>query len=601
LSQRDSDSASRNTMSQVILAIHYGGRHDSAAAVLFDYEIKAAVALERLTRSKGDGGFPGQCIDEVLDIAGVTRRDVDVFATSRAEFPAHYFTHFRGLRWVREQFRTHVQGRKLRWIHREGLRANTARVEDFFDVASFRQDFGLRGDATVYFYNHHFAHALPALFYTDWHDALLVTADGGGDSVYYSHRHFAHGTLCDIYGGDSYLTQWPPVDSLGVAYGAATMALGFKLNRHESKLTGLAAFGEPRFAEEIESYFHVDEAGRVHSSFARNQAMGELLRDIAAKGTREDVAASIQKVLEDTMVTSVRALLSRYPTRRLGVAGGVFANVRLNRVLSERLPLEEIFIFPAMGDDGLPVGGALAYLLNRDGMARWLEQRHRLKNVYFGRDYTGTVDAMLSSDMRLKKTSDAHIALAARRLAEGEIGAIYTGRMEYGPRALGCRSILADPTRREINQVLNTRLARSEFMPFAPVVRADKADAVFDINSINAYATRFMTITCDVRSNWRHRIGAIVHVDNSARPQVLDQGTNPLYWEILSRFEEQTGIPVLVNTSFNAHEEPIVNKPAECQSALLDNRVDFVVTEQAIYERRQSEQSTYIQDRKTRA
>ena len=573
-------------MSQVILAIHRGGKHDSAAAVLFDYEVKAAVALERLTRKKGDGDDPQRCIDEVLEIAGVTRRDVDVLATSRSEFPARYFTHFHGWRWIREQFRTNVQGRRLRQVHREGLRANTARVEEFFDVASFRQDFGLRPDATVYFYNHHRAHALPALFYTDWDDALLVTADGGGDSVYYSHRHFSHGDLREIYGGDNYLTQWPPVDSLGLAYGAATTALGFKMNRHENKLTGLAAFGEPRFAEQIGSYFHVDDAGRVHSKFARDQGMGELLRGIAAKGTREDVAASMQKVLEDTMVLSIRRLMSSHPTRRLGVAGGVFANVRLNRVLSEQLPLEEIFIFPAMGDDGLPVGGALAYLLDRDGMTGWLKQRRRLKDVYFGRDHTSVVDAVLSSDPLIRSTADSHIAVAAQRLSKGEIGAIYSGRMEYGPRALGCRSIVASPVRRKINEVLNTRLARSEFMPFAPVIAADKADAVFDINAINAYAARFMTITCDVRSTWRNRIAAVVHVDNSARPQVLERETNPLYFEILGKFEEETGIPVLINTSLNAHEEPIVNKPAECKSALLENRVDFVITQQALYERK---------------
>jgi len=156
--------------------------------------------------------------------------------------------------------------------------------------------------------------------------------------------------------------------------------------------------------------------------------------------------------------------------------------------------------------------------------------------------------------------------------------------MEYGPRALGARSILANPARRETHDLLNTRLDRTEFMPFAPVIAADRASEVFEVSKLNAYACRFMTITCNVRLNWRDRIAAIVHVDGSARPQTIVRESNPLYFDILMAFEKATGIPVLVNTSFNVHEEPIVNTPRECAQALLDRRIDFVVTKQAIYE-----------------
>ena len=573
-------------MPQVILAIHRGLEHDTAAAVLVDYDVRAAVALERLTRIKGDGGPFDPCIDEVLAIAGATRRDIDVLVTSRSYFDVRYFTHFYGWRWLREQYRTHAHGIKDRWSHREAMRANSARVEDVFDLTAFRRDLGLREDAKVYFHNHHLAHALPTLFYTDWDDALLVTADGGGDSVNYSHRHFANGKLQDIYGGDDCLLQWRPVDSIGKAYGIATMALGFRINRHEGKLTGLAAHGRPVLAEQIASRFSVDEAGRVHSDFAKDRVMWVWLRELAKQGRREDVAASIQKVLEDTMLTSVRRLLQRYPARRLGLAGGVFANVRLNRVLAEQLPLDEIFIYPAMGDDGMPVGGALAYLLQRDGLSRWLARRHQLTDVYLGRDYNGAIDAALAATPGVSRLAEPPIVGAARRLADGKIGAIYSGRMEYGPRALGARSILANPSRRETHDLLNERLDRSEFMPFAPVIAAEKAGAVFDVNPVNAYACRFMTITCDVRPAWRERIGAVVHVDNTARPQIIEREPNPLYFDILGGFERETGIPVLVNTSFNVHEEPIVNAPGECVKALVDGRIDFVVTQKALYQRK---------------
>jgi carbamoyltransferase len=176
------------------------------------------------------------------------------------------------------------------------------------------------------------------------------------------------------------------------------------------------------------------------------------------------------------------------------------------------------------------------------------------------------------------------IEAAAKRLAGGQIGAIYTGRMEYGPRALGARSILANPSRRETHDLLNQRLDRTEFMPFAPVVPEEKAAEVFDVNSVNAYACRFMTITCNVRPVWRERIAAVVHVDGSARPQTITRDANPLYYDVVSAFGRETGTPVLVNTSFNVHEEPIVNTPRECANALVDGRIDFVVTRRAIYE-----------------
>jgi carbamoyltransferase len=354
------------------------------------------------------------------------------------------------------------------------------------------------------------------------------------------------------------MTRPSQIDSLGQAYAGATLALGYRAWRHEGKLTGLSAMGNPIFADEIGSHFRVDDAGRVLSDFRNNPAMEALLRELAKGARREDIAASIQQVLEDRMLTSVRRLLERHPARHLGLAGGIFANVRLNRVLAEQLPLDEIFIFPPMGDEGLPVGGALTYLLERDGLAGWLKQRRRLSNVYLGRDYTKAADGTLAATPGIKRSPEAPLAGAAQRLAKGELGAIYTGRMEFGPRALGARSILANPARRETHDLLNERLDRSEFMPFAPVIAAHKAKTVFDVNSVNAYACRFMTITCDVHAAWRERIAAVVHVDNSARPQVIERDANPLYYDILTAFEQATGIPVLVNTSFNVHEEPIV-------------------------------------------
>ena len=207
------------------------------------------------------------------------------------------------------------------------------------------------------------------------------------------------------------------------------------------------------------------------------------------------------------------------------------------------------------------------------------------RDLNLGRDYTEAIDATLERTPGVRRTEERPAEGAARRLDPGEIGAIYTGRMEYGPRALGARSILANPARRDTHDLLNERLARSEFMPFAPVVTAERAAQVFDVNPVNAYACRFMTMTCNVRPEWRERIAAVVHVDGSARPQIIERDANPLYYDILVAFERLSGLPVLVNTSFNVHEEPIVNTPDECRRALSDGRIDFVVTTRGVYER----------------
>ena len=567
----------------LILSVH-PGLHDASAAVFDDYTMLAAVQLERLTRIKGDGrGVPWECVDEVLDCAGATRRDVDVFAMGRMALPVRYFKHFRGYRWLREQYRTRVRGASMRMMAREIMRSGASREEDIFDTASYMRDNGFRPDARMFFYNHHEAHALPALFHSNWDDALLVTADGSGDGTNYSYRYFNDGKITTLHGGDECLYRPMPPNSIGRAYGYMTEAVGFRSLRHEGKLTGLAALGSPVGYDEIMKHYRVDEFGVVHADFRREQAGRHAIYEIAKTMSREDAAASIQKVLEDLMLEVVNRLLGRQPSRHLGVSGGVFANVRLNRVLADQTGVDEIFVVPPMGDEGLPMGGPLCFLLRRDGLETWLSRRRPLKTMYYGRDFTQHADKILAGSPGIVGTEEHPVAGAARRLTGGQIGAIYTGRMEFGPRALGARSILANPARRETHDELNRRLARTEFMPFAPVVKSTRASEIFEISKLNAYAARFMTIVCRVRPEWRDRIPAVVHVDETARPQIIERDDNPLYYDILDTFERESGLPVLVNTSFNVHEEPIVNRPEECAKALQDGRIDFVATEGGLY------------------
>lgn len=553
----------------IILSLHTAF-HDSGAALFDEYSLLAAVQQERLTRRKGDGGVPLAAMDEVLAIAGIDHRRIDALVLTRAQYPQRF-----------------IRGHEpLEDLVAAMIAEGTDDAHAVFDADAFRSHLGLAPDVPVFFTNHHLAHALPALFHTDWQDGLIYTADGCGDNVHYSHRVFKDGRLTSLFGDDRWLHGKRRVDSLGLAYGHVTEALGFRANRHEGKLTGLAGFGQPSLAGEIGRHFTVDDNGVIDSDFPTDEAMRGGLATLAQSASPADMAASIQVVVEQVLSTSIGRLLERHGLKHLGLAGGVFSNVRLNRLLCETSGVEEIFVFPGMGDEGLVVGGALDFLLSRDGLDHWLRQRRRLTDVFWGRDHGAEIDRVLGDCPAVEVLAGAPAETAADLLAAGQAGAVFHGRMEFGPRALGNRSILASPADADINQRLNARLNRSEFMPFAPYVLAEDADLVFAVNGANRYACRFMTITTAVRPEWRDRIPAVVHVDGTARPQIVDPAAQPLYAGILAQFKRRTGLPVLVNTSLNAHEEPIINRPEECLAALLAARIDFVVTDQAVYRQR---------------
>jgi carbamoyltransferase len=560
------------------------GLHDASAAAFEDYRLVAAVQEERLRREKGWGNdVPWLAIDEVLRIAGWARNEVDVIALIRGVFPLHYFS-FPLPRDLYYAVRKHLGRERRNRDLSHAINRSGTDEDRLFRADRFLAENGFRADTELRFVNHHEAHALAALFFTDWDDALIYTADGTGDNVSYSVRALHGGQLDCLFGGDEWLkVHRAPKNSLATAYGHATTAAGFRMWRHEGKLTGLSARGEPKLRDALARHFRLGQDGLIACDFTSWRVMEKGIRAICQGHSRETIAASIQQLTEDLISGAVGHWLRRSKSRRLGLAGGLFANVRLNRLLAETLPVDEVFIFPAMGDDGLAVGAALCYLRDRDGLAAWLRQRRRLDNLYFGQDFDARIDAVLAAEPHIHRLPGDPITIATGLVEDGAAGAIFVGRMEYGPRALGARSIIANPTDPTINDRLNQRLDRSEFMPFAPYVLEEDAERVFEITSVNRYAARFMTITCAVRPEWRARIAAVVHVDNTARPQIIRDADNPLFAGILRRFRDRTGIPVLINTSFNVHEEPIVNRPEECRRALIDGRVDFVVTKQAVY------------------
>tara|TARA_Y100001970_G_scaffold294127_1_gene447209 strand:+ start:54280 stop:56007 length:1728 start_codon:yes stop_codon:yes gene_type:complete len=568
----------------IILGIH-PGYHEASVCLFDDYQLISAVALERLTRLKIDGGrVPVEAINECLSIANIRKTDVEVIVLGRGIFPWKYFTHFRGTRLIEGHARQIFGKQKNKSMERELIRYKLQESESIFNKKRFLGDFGFSKDVDLYFFNHHLAHALPTLFHTEWESSLLFTADGGGDNIQYSHRVFKDEKLLTLYGDDSEILKPMRVDSLGLAYGFATQSLGFSINRHEGKLTGLAALGKPSAKYEISKHFSINRNGQILSDFEDNASMKNFIYAVSKNLSREDMASSIQAVLEDKIIGSIQLLVKNNNVRNLGLAGGVFGNVRLNQRLVEEAGVEEIFIYPAMSDQGLPSGGVLQFLLNRDGLKKWLKQRWKLDNLYLGKDYGSIIDKTLSKNPKFQTIEGVPHQNAAKLIHNGKIVAIYTKGMEYGPRALGARSILASPKDPKINQTLNDRLSRSEFMPFAPVISEENADKVFDIDKSNRYTSKFMTITCNVKKPWRERIPAVVHVDGTARPQIINRSINPLYYDILKSYYEFSGIPTIINTSFNAHEEPIINSPEECAEALSEGRVDAVVTNNGFYQ-----------------
>jgi carbamoyltransferase len=566
-----------------ILSIHSGG-HDATAVVSSGQKILGAVQLERLTRIKGDGNrFPYEAIEEILTLSNLRFSDLDVCLFSRMGFPSRFYSHWPVPKKVEYAIRRVAGVERVKHLSSEMLRTGNCDELDLININKLRQHFGLRENCKIGFYNHHFAHALSALAYTDWNEAIMYTSDAGGDNVCWSHRLLKNCKIFDLYGSEKETLSPQAVDSLGWAYGFATMALGYKMARHEGKLTGLAAYGNPVLYDELSEHFFIDELGRCTTDFSSLKEMKKKIFSLAKKVNPADMAASIQLVLETKVVDSISKLVALHGIRKLAVAGGVFANVKLNSAIIGSGHLDDFFVFPGMGDEGLAVGGIHQWLIQETGLKTWLSDRQELKDVYWGRNYSEKIDLVLTANSSLSCIIGNPVNDAAKLLSHSMIGAVYVGRMEFGPRALGCRSILANPSNKDVNQTLNKRLNRTEFMPFAPYVLENDADDVFIIDRASKRGLRFMTITCPVRPEWRPKIPAVVHVDGTARPQIVNRDINPLYADILQSFKAETGLPVLINTSFNAHEEPIINSPYECEKALCDSRVDFIVTNRGIY------------------
>jgi carbamoyltransferase len=367
-------------------------------------------------------------------------------------------------------------------------------------------------------------------------------------------------------------------NSLGNFYSYVTEICGFRAEKDEGKITGLAAVGKPIYADTLGEFIHYHEPGQIRYRVPMyfRSAVRLISERLPADFDRADLAASVQLILEEVGTQFVDYWVRKTGLKNLAVAGGVFANVKFNQRVHELPGVENIFIHPAMDDSGLSVGSALAALSERpDEDPKRLIQS--LTNVYFGNQYTDAEIevAVESSDCQANYLPNIHKEVA-RLLAEGHVVARFTGAMEYGPRALGHRTILYQTTDPSVNDWLNTRLKRTEFMPFAPATLTKFATSRYEGMDGAMDPARFMTITFNCTEQMKRESPGVVHVDGTARPQLIDSKTAPDFHAILSAYHQLTGIPSLINTSFNMHGEPIVCTPDDALRSFQAGSLDYL-------------------------
>lgn len=555
----------------------YDGTHDAGAALVREGRLVAACNEERFTRRKGQAGWPAASIQACLEVAGVQPHEVDRVAVAGLVNPNPGLRLVRGLqdRWRLDEewfYRPSptLGSRVGDWLQFDSpfphLESGALPVRAWRPLLATRLRADLRESLGVHaagvdlaLLDHHRCHAASA-----WHTSgqlrgLVVVADGLGDGL--------ATTLWRGEGADLVLLDARPYpNSYGLLYATITGFLGFRPFRHEGKLTGLAARGDPAAVTVPFPFEGPVQARRITERFGMPMRPWlERLRPFR----REDVAAWLQHHLEQDLGALVASWLQRTGLSRVSVAGGVFANVRLNQVIAARPEVEDLWVFPHMGDGGLAVGAALD-----QGIAPGAQVAPPLAHAFLGPSFEEPAmeAALRAGGLRITRPGELQEELGAR-LARGEVVARFTGAMEVGPRALGHRSILA-PADAQISERLNHALDRSDFMPFAPFLHERDADDWTEGLEPVRHSACFMTVAVDARPSLARACPSAVHVDGSLRPQLVGPDSQPDLGAILDAYRGRTGRPALINTSFNMHEEPIVCSPEDAVRAFVAARLD---------------------------
>ena len=558
-----------------ILGIHDG--QEAGVALVVGGRVVFAANEERYSRTKMHFGFPFLSLRKLFEYTGIEPAQVDHVAVGFQAMvgrPGEGYDYEARPRLHRQVYskltRTFGGAMDTRAAAFGSLQVLRLLSRNKRALKQHLRDEGAH--APVQFLNHHLTHAASA-YYTAGHDeALIITSDGGGD-----------GTSGGIYvgrdGAIELASAFSKLNSAGVFWEIITQLCGFNPERHGGKITGLAAYSDGEEAYRLLSgiYGYNNRTGgmRNHRRLAFRDAF-ELVRDSCGHLGIEELSAGAQRMLEEAFVNTTRAAYARHRIPHVVLAGGTFANVRLNQKILEVPGIESVYIHPNMGDGGVAVGGALL-LAAQHGQTR----PHELANVYWGDHWADSAiraELERSVGVQWRRLDDPSEAIG-EAMAQKKVVGIFQGRMEYGPRALGHRSILAEPTDTSMMHWLNERLSRTEFMPFAPIIIEDEAPRFFEDFARSAYASRFMTICLDCTPYCIEMAPGVVHKDGTARPQVVREETEPYTYRALRAYERRTGLPLAINTSFNKHEAPIVGTPTDAVSELKRRSVDVLYVE----------------------
>jgi len=573
--------------------------HDSAAALIVDGNIVAAAEEERFSRKKHDAGFPRYAIEFCLDAGGIKSSDLDCVVFYEKPFKKFdrllasiFETYPRSFGLFKEAMI--VWGKEKLWIK------NT--IADNLDIPREK----------VYFVEHHLSHASSAFLCSPFEDAAIMTIDGAGE--------WATGTLGTGQRGKEvniFCEQHFP-HSIGLLYSVFTAFLGFEVNEGEYKVMGMAPYGEPLYVDKIKEIVSLEPDGsfrmdmdyfsyHYHTSRAFTKKFEALFGPPRRPGSRfvtektsiyddkippgkeeikqnqyyADIAASIQKVTEEILINTARYLYKKTSLKNLCIGGGVGLNCVANRRMLEETDFENIFIQPAAGDSGGAIGAALYYYNCISGADRC----GSFTNPYLGRGYsneeikdflTGSHDGW---DIKYSfiEGDEELVSLGADAIMSGKVVGWFQGRFEWGPRALGNRSILADARRPDMKDIVNIKIKfREPYRPFAPSVLEEDVADYFNLVKGLQPPLSFMLMTLDVKDDKKSVIPAVTHVDGSARVQAVNHKTNPLYYKLIKEFKRRTGVPVILNTSFNLRGEPIVNTPANACKTFMSSGMDVL-------------------------
>jgi carbamoyltransferase len=547
----------------LILGIHFGS-HDTCAALMKDGRLAAIIEQERFDHHKHTFAFPKDAIDYCLEVGSIGLQDLDNLAYGSDCAVANEYK-----RLFIEKGYSDFSPPLL----------EQGKLEEFISEQ-------IGSKPPFYHVDHHLAHAASTFLISPYEEAAIYTVDGMGNWMTAS-QNIGRGNSIEI------VDRTPYPHSLGMFYGALTQFLGFKASRDEGKVMGLAPYGSPKLVDKVRELCQVKDGeflldlsyfafyrqplmkpdGTFHLWYAQKMVdlFGPPRKPESELTERDaDLAYACQAVLEEMVYAILNRFYRCYPQDNLCLAGGVALNSTLNGKIAEHTPYKNVFVVPAANDAGVALGAALHCSSQKDKNF----QRQELTHAYYGSEYSQENMARalknLPANVILTKPDDM-IAEVVKLLRNNRIVGRYDGRMEFGPRALGNRSILANPAKAEIKDIVNAKVKfREAFRPFAPVVTLESAPEYFEMD----FASPFMLKIVQVKQGKQALIPAVVHVDKSARVQTVDQAQNPQLHSLLVAMSENGGAPVLLNTSFNIRGDTIVRTPEDAVNCFLKTGMD---------------------------